>query len=192
MKRKVSIIVPTYNGEKYIKKCVESIMNQTYSNIEIIIVNDGSTDSTKKIIEELKRKDNRIKLYSNKNKGVSFSRNFGIDKSTGEYIFFVDSDDHIKPNTIEIMMDIIKKYDCDVVRCNYMVEKEDGTIINNNIEDKYIYSKDDKEELIKQIVFGKIPSFSCLLLIKKEKIIKKFDESIPYMEDLIFVLELLR
>ena len=84
----LSIIIPVYNGEKYIKRCLDSIFTQSFENYEVIIVNDGSTDNTKNILDELK--NDKLKIYNNENHGVSYSRNFGIEHSIGEYIMFVD------------------------------------------------------------------------------------------------------
>ena len=101
----ISIIVPVYNNESYIGKCIESIINQSYSEIEIIIVNDGSTDDTERIVKEYRQKDERIKLYTIDNAGVSNARNFGISKAVGEYIGFVDSDDYIQKNMYEVLLE---------------------------------------------------------------------------------------
>ncbi|WP_259681110.1 glycosyltransferase family 2 protein [Limosilactobacillus fermentum] len=94
---KVSIIIPAYNAEKYLEQCLDSVCEQTYKNIEILIVNDGSTDSTGKIIEKYASKDSRIQFFHNENHGVSYSRNYAIEHSTGTYIAPVDSDDIIAP-----------------------------------------------------------------------------------------------
>ena len=101
---KVSIIVPAYNAEKNIEQCINSIENQTYKDIEIIIINDGSKDNTQKISENLKKIYKNIIVVNQENKGVSQSRNTGIDKATGEYIMFVDSDDFIEKNMIETIL----------------------------------------------------------------------------------------
>lgn len=192
MNEKVSIIVPVYNGEKYITRCIESILEQTYLNIEIIIVNDGSADNTEKIIKDLAQKDQRIKIYSNENKGVSYSRNFGLNNASGEYICFVDSDDWIEKDMIQDLLETMKKHECEIVRCSYAVNKSNGTMINYTEEDKLYSTKQEIKELLYEIVGGKIPSFSVLLLIKKDIILEKFDESIPFMEDTIFLIGLLK
>ena len=98
---KISVIVPVYNSEKYIEKCIESIINQTYRNIEIIFINDGSTDESLNIIHKYKKLDNRIKVINQSNSGVSAARNKGIKNSIGDYITFVDSDDHIDSKMID-------------------------------------------------------------------------------------------
>lgn len=101
--KKVSIIIPVYNGSKYIDECLSSVVNQTYKNLEIIIIDDGSTDNSVDIIKKWSTKDNRIVLYENENHGVSYTRNFGIQKSSGYFIAFVDCDDVIDSNFISYL-----------------------------------------------------------------------------------------
>ena len=103
MKGLVSIVIPVYNAENNIKVCLNSIIKQTYKNIEIICINDGSKDSSEKIIKEYKKKDSRIILINKPNSGVSDTRNLGIETSKGEYIMFIDADDYISEDYIESM-----------------------------------------------------------------------------------------
>lgn len=112
----ISVIINVYNGEKYIKKCLDSVVNQTYKNIEIVIVNDKSNDKTLDIIKSYK--DKRIKIINNKNNiGLSLSRNVGIDKASGKYLYFVDVDDFIELDTIEYLYKLIKKYKVKLATC---------------------------------------------------------------------------
>ena len=106
----ISIIINVYNGEKYIKKCLDSVVNQTYKNIEIILVDDGSTDGSGELCEKIKNNDTRIKVYHKKNGGLGSARNYGFNQAKGEYILFLDSDDYIELNTIEKMIKY-KEYD---------------------------------------------------------------------------------
>lgn len=101
MKRKYSVIVPVYNVEKYINECLSSLINQTYKNIEIVVINDGSSDNSLSLIEEYSRIDDRIRVIDQKNMGLGYTRNVGIDNAVGDYILFVDSDDYISLNTCE-------------------------------------------------------------------------------------------
>lgn len=101
MEKLISIIIPIYNVEKYLAQCLDSAINQTHTNLEIICINDGSTDNCKKILKDYEKKDDRIVVYNNKNEGVGAARNYGVQKSKGEYIYFIDSDDYISPNYIE-------------------------------------------------------------------------------------------
>lgn len=117
----ISIIVPVYNVEQYLEKCVSSIINQTYKNLEIILVDDGATDNSGKICDELAKLDNRIKVYHKENGGLSDARNYGVEKATGEYIGFVDSDDYIDPEMYEKLYEAIKKEDVDVAECSLKV-----------------------------------------------------------------------
>lgn len=123
--KKVSVIVPIYNVEKYIGKCVDSIRNQDYPNIEIIPVDDGSPDKSPQIIDEMASNDDRIKVIHEKNGGVSSARNRGIAAATGEYIMFVDGDDWVDDDYVSYFVDLIEKHGCDIGmdKNNYMVEK---------------------------------------------------------------------
>src|SRR5699024_1141358 len=116
---KVSIIVPIYNSENYLKYCLETIVNQTYNNLEILLINDGSLDNSLDICKEFEQKDNRIKLFNIPNSGVSVARNIGIDNATGEFITFVDSDDWMELNAIEFGVDKAKKTNADVIIWSY-------------------------------------------------------------------------
>lgn len=120
MLNKVSIIVPIYNEEKNLKKCIDSLINQTYKNLEIILINDGSTDKSKEIIDEFK--DKRIIAIHKKNTGIGDTRNIGIDKSTGDYIMFVDSDDYIELNCVETLVNRLITDDVDLVVSNYYLD----------------------------------------------------------------------
>lgn len=93
----ISIIVPVYNAEKYLNRCISSLLNQTYYNLEIILVNDGSTDNSKKICENAAKKDSRVKVTNSVNEGVSLARNKGLKRASGDYVSFVDSDDYVEP-----------------------------------------------------------------------------------------------
>lgn len=113
----VSVIVPAYNVENNISFCLDSLINQTYENIEIICVNDGSPDNTESVIKEYTRKDSRVKLISKENGGVSSARNAGLDAVQGEFIAFVDSDDFVSERFVERLMELITDYSADIARC---------------------------------------------------------------------------
>lgn len=114
----ISVIVPVYNGEKFIEQCIDSITNQTLKNIEILIINDGSKDNTLNIIESIAKKDSRVKVLNQKNSGVSAARNNGISKSLGKYIAFVDADDYIDETMYEKMYKKAEEFNSDIVICN--------------------------------------------------------------------------
>lgn len=165
----VSVIIPIYNVEKYLKKSVESVINQTYSNLEIILVDDGSTDLSYKLCEELKNEDTRIVVIHKENGGLSDARNKGIDIATGKYLFFLDSDDYIEKNTIEILYNTLKTDGTDMVIFNFIKIFDTGEIIqeNTNINSHEIV---DANVLLKRIVQDKywryVPAWNKLY--KKE------------------------
>ena len=166
-KELISIIVPIYNVEKYLKDCVISIINQIYKNIEIILVDDGSTDNSSKLCDELSKLDNRIKVFHKKNGGLSDSRNYVIDKANGEYITFIDSDDSIESDYVSYLFDLIKKYDVKLSICPYTV------VINENkkyeLGEKFSEEKLDKQECLKRMLLEKGFTISaCAKLYKKE------------------------
>jgi glycosyltransferase involved in cell wall biosynthesis len=115
----ISVVVPAYNAGKTIIRCLNSIQNQTYSNLEIIVVNDGSIDDTAEKVSSLQENDNRINLFTIPNGGVSHARNYGIDNATGDYITFVDSDDFIDKEMYEVLMGIILQYKVEIAHCSY-------------------------------------------------------------------------
>lgn len=121
---KISIIIPCFNVEKYIDRCMESVLNQTYRNLEIILVDDGSTDSTGTLLESYMEKDNRVFALKRENKGAGAARNAGLDIATGKYIGFVDSDDWIEPDTYEYLMRIIEKEKADIAACDFFTVNE--------------------------------------------------------------------
>lgn len=197
MNNLVSVIVPIYNSEKYLEECLNSIINQTYKNLEIILINDGSLDKSMEICNLYKEKDNRVIVFDQVNKGVSFTRNFGISISKGDYIIFVDSDDYIELNMIEKMFSVITNEKVDVVRCANDIMKNKKRIINEKNPDNLCNKKIMKNNFynIYDSLFSisgkKINCYSPLLMIKKE-ICPKFDDKIGFMEDVLFYVELLK
>lgn len=130
----ISIVLPIYNVEKYLKKCVQTIINQTYTNIEIILVNDGSTDTSGKICDELKEIDNRIKVIHKENGGLSDARNVGLKYAKGKYISFIDSDDYISEEYVERLYNLLKDNGAQISICNFQrVDENQKTISINNI-----------------------------------------------------------
>lgn len=137
---KVSVVVPVYNVEKYIKQCIYSICNQTYKNLEIIVINDGSSDNSVQIIKEID--DNRIKIIEQENKGLSVARNVGVEYSTGNYILFVDSDDYLEnKEAIEEMCIIAQKDNSDIVVGNAIKFYEDNSIQEIYRERNFFYRR---------------------------------------------------
>lgn len=130
MTPKISVIVPAYNAEKTIERCLKSILKQTYNNLEVIVVNDGSTDSTEFVISTLKKNDSRVRMITIENSGVSHARNVGIDNATGEYITFVDSDDYIDEEMYASLIDLIQKYNVKIAHCSYCNVDSYGNVIS--------------------------------------------------------------
>ncbi len=122
--KKISIIVPVYNTSKYLNGCIKSLLHQTLEEIEIILINDGSTDTSESIIR--KYKDKRIKYISKNNEGIGKTRNLGIEIATGEYLSFIDSDDYVEPNFCEVMYEKAIKDKCDIVICDYYEDHNYG------------------------------------------------------------------
>lgn len=154
----ISIIVPIYNVEKYLEKCLDSLIYQTYRNIEIICVNDGSTDNSLEILKTYKQKDNRIKIINKKNGGLSNARNCGLKLVNGQYIMFVDSDDWIDLETCQKSLDMMIKYSVDVVMWSYIREYENRSL-PKIIFDKEIYfdEKETRKKLYRRLfgLYGK-------------------------------------
>ena len=149
MKSLVSIIIPVYNVEKFLDRCLTSVVNQTYENIEIILVDDGSPDNCPKLCDEWAKKDNRIKVIHKKNGGLSDARNKGLAKATGQYVLFIDSDDWVSINMVEKMTEAMENYDADMVICQFINIYPDGQMMRRKT--KYgtqVFSAEEATELL--------------------------------------------
>ena len=196
---KVSIIVPIYNAGKKLNKCIDSILNQTYKNIEIILVNDGSTDNSLEICEKYKSIDDRIILINKKNEGSIQARKTGIDNSYGDYIMFVDADDWVDNNIVSIMYDELKKYKCDIVVSNsYKVFSNRAFIKKRNnshyFKEEKLYVEDEiKNELVEAYLYGHpFPASLFCKLYKRNLLMDsgKYLEKISFLgEDLYLNME---
>lgn len=162
----ISIIIPVYKVEEYLEKCIESVLKQTYTNLQIILVDDGSPDNCGKICDEYAKKDPRIEVIHKVNGGLSDARNVGIAKAKGKYIGFVDSDDYIKEDMYEILINVIKEYDADVSICNLYDVIDGKEYIRNNENGIQEYSR---LEILKEVLLDKnIQSYAWNKLYKKE------------------------
>jgi len=162
----ISIIIPVYKVEEYLEKCIESVLKQTYTNLQIILVDDGSPDNCGKICDEYAKKDSRIEVIHKVNGGLSDARNVGIAKAKGKYIGFVDSDDYIKEDMYEILINLIKEYDADVSICNLYDVIDGKEYIRNNENGIQEYSR---LEILKEVLLDKnIQSYAWNKLYKKE------------------------
>lgn len=197
MKDLVSIIIPIYNSEQYLKECLNSIIKQTYKKLEIILVLDGSNDSSKKIAYEYKNMDKRIKIIDRENKGALYSRIEGAKKATGKYITFIDSDDYIEKNYVEILYNGLISNNVDIVRCHYKILKNNKFYNEKRVvESNKIYDKDKSFDYIYELLYNSIYFNSmCRQLVKKTLFdtidIDNLDFSINYGEDLLCEIELI-
>lgn len=195
-KEVISIIIPAYNVENYIIKTIESCINQTYKNIEILIIDDGSSDNTSKVIQKYMLKDDRIKYFYQENSGVSKARNSGILHANGKYIVFLDSDDWLEKNTIEYLIDYQKKYKEYFINVNRQCVEIDGKILK---EKDRVFNEEIKilntEELLENFIENNYSvTSSCYKLYSREVLLKniiRFREDIFHGEDGLFVFEYL-
>ena len=182
---KISVIVPVYKVEKFLDRCVESIVGQTYENLEIILVDDGSPDNCPSMCDKWAEKDSRIKVIHKENGGVSSARNAALDAATGDFIGFVDSDDWIEPDMYESLMMRIDETGKDIAVCSYYSIEVSGERNECRcIADKAVVCKDD---YFRFIVLGGDGGYIWNRLYRAD-IIKevRFDENIWYSEDLLF------
>lgn len=133
----LSVIVPVYNVEKYIKKCIDSILNQGGCRIQIVMVNDGSEDNSREIARKYVTEDDQVLLIDQKNGGLGNARNTGLKYAEGDYILFVDSDDYLEKNTLSLLLDKVRKYKLDVLQAGYIKIDEDGTIVKVNTREPF-------------------------------------------------------
>ena len=181
LSNKVSIIIPVYNQDKFLDKCLTSVVNQTYKNLEIICVNDGSTDNSLLLLEKYRELDSRIVILNKENGGLSSARNFAYESVTGQYVMFLDSDDWLDLQTIEIMLSEADREDADSVMCSYVREFENASFPVDIFEsEKIVFSSSEELTDFHRRLFGPIgkelkrperidaPISSCMQLIKKE------------------------
>ncbi|ALR32408.1 glycosyl transferase family 2 [Chryseobacterium sp. IHB B 17019] len=187
---KVSIIVPVYNVENYLAKCLDSLINQTHQNIEILVVNDGSKDNSEQIIQNYAQKyPEKIKPFVKENGGLSDARNFGIDRVTGDYIGFVDSDDYVTPTMFEEMVNLAEKHYSKMVVCNIQKVDQNGNVTQKLTQ---IPNMPEKIDLNKNFsVFSDLSYFACNKLFKKELFNGKRFKKGAHFEDIQLIPQLL-
>lgn len=184
---KISVIVPVYNMEKYLEKCLNSLINQTLTDIEIICVNDGSTDSSLKILEEFAQADSRIKILTQQNSGQSVARNYGISNATGEYLGFVDSDDWVDLDYFEKLYNAAKDNNCDIACAGF---KRCGKVLSSvrkSYKEKKVY-----KDINDKVVADNLPNDNYLWnkIFKREKWNFKLAEG-RFFEDMALVIQIL-
>ncbi len=183
----MTLLVLVYNTENYIKRCLDSVIKQTYKELEIILIDDGSEDSSGKICDEYAEKDKRIKVVHRQNQGISLERNFGISIAKGKYIGFVDTDDYIEPSMIEKLVESIEKNNTDISICNYYPNNKTNLeelftsrkamtyIMNKKYFRGYTWNKLYKTEMMRKLLFDKTIFmaedllFNCEYLLESEK-----------------------
>ena len=180
----ISIIIPAYNIENYIAKCLDSLLNQTYKNLEIIVVDDGSSDDTGKIVDEYAVKYENIKLIHKKNGGVSAARNTGIEVASGYYIGFVDGDDTVDEEMFEVLINNAIKYNADISHCGYKM------VFPSRIDYYYntgILVEQDNQLGLKDLIIGNRVEPGLVNKLYKRELFKKvrLNENIKINEDLL-------
>ena len=192
----ISIIVPVYNVKKYLEKCIISILNQTYKNLEIILIDDGSTDGSSEICDKLKEKDKRILVIHKENKGVSTARNEGLKIATGDYIGFVDSDDFLEKDMYSNMINRIENDNTKMVICNAYLEDENGVQTKkfksdspNIIDSHELMDRIMEDYVVQGYMWNKL--YERSLIYNDKNYYLKFDTNISNLEDRLFNLELI-
>ena len=193
---KYSVIIPVYNSEKYLSKCFDSVLNQCYEDFEIIVVNDGSTDSSDSIIKNYAEKDSRIKHFCKENGGVSAARNLGLEMASGEYILFVDSDDELFECCLE-QINVYTDKGYDIVVYPFEIVDENSNSVDyiyylDNRNDVYINSSEEKAKVLYAMLLSNKPFAFCWNYAVKKEIIDsiRFNEKVKLCEDLLFDLEM--
>lgn len=184
---KISVIIPVYNSEKYLSKCLESVLKQTYKNIEIILIDDGSTDESGLICDDYSNKDERIRVIHTENVGVSHARNVGLENATGDLISFIDSDDELENNMFEVLVNIKQKYNADMSHCGYKRVDEFGNFIKNVCGTHAVLIQDNVETITNMLggvyftggLWNKLYSYSVVKNIR-------FAEELKNNEDILF------
>ncbi len=184
----ISVIVPIYNVEKYLDVCLESIRNQTFTNFEVLMVNDGTLDNSVEIAEKYTKLDSRFKLYHKKNGGLSDARNYGLERAKGKYVAFIDSDDRIREQYLESMYDAIIKYNADIAVCDFcFYYQNSGKIRKSNkkrIDNNRVYEKNDA---VRELVRDRQFRFYAWNKLWKISLFKDNDIKMPIMiyEDMV-------
>lgn len=164
----ISVIIPVYNIEKYLERCVDSVCNQTYQNIEVLLVDDGSTDSSGKLCEQLAQKDDRIKVFHKENGGSSSARNLGLSNAKGEYVGFVDSDDYISEDMYELLYEAAVEYSTDIVQVGRDEMDEAGNKLPNICEPPKEREVIASENFLREMLMHRGDCSFCTKLVRRE------------------------
>lgn len=177
----ISVVIPVYNVENYVGKCIDSVLNQTYQNLEIVLVDDGSTDNSGSICDEYMKKYSNIKVVHKENGGLSDARNCGINICHGDYITFIDSDDSIKKNYVAYLYELMQQYDCEMSICDFEYINEKGKVLNRVTNTGMVELFDRKEAIVELLNSSKINTSASMKLYK----IQLF-EGIRYPKGLLY------
>ena len=184
----ISIIVPVYNVKDYLQRCVDSLLAQTYTNIEIILVDDGSTDGSGKLCDDLAEREARVKVLHKENGGTASSRNAGFKIASGEYISHVDSDDWVSPEFIEKLHNLAVENDCEISECSYVkTDRQDETINNSNESLTIVDTETALKHNLQGTMFGDVV---CCKLYKRSCLTSEFPEG-THHEDVFWVYQAL-
>ncbi len=189
---KISIIVPVYNSEAYIKRCLDSILAQTYTDFEVICINDGSKDASGKICDVYRERDRRVRVYHIENHGVSYARNYGLSLMTGSWFCFVDSDDWIEPNYLERMYELAKEKQCEVVACG--VDKTYEYVTGGKGKNEEIFVFETSKACVQNYICNdnSMQGFSWNKLLNARKFGEiRFDEDVKVNEDCLYIYKIM-
>ncbi len=196
MKDLISVIIPVYNTEMYLRQCIESVINQTHTNLEIILIDDGSTDASSEICDEYAMGDNRITVSHQKNRGESATRNEGLKRATGQFVAFVDCDDWIEPQMYEMLLNEFKSHEVDLVASSWSsdTDEESQPIFNNEIVPENIaFSRDDlmyyiyKRDSFRSFAYMWNKLYKRTLFFNSEGEMLMFDESLKLGGDVLML-----
>lgn len=178
---KISILIPAYNVEKYLPTCLDSVLGQTYQDLQVVIIDDGSKDCTLEVCKNYSKKDDRIEYYTQENQGVAVTRNNLLDKVKGDYLLFVDADDWIEPNMIEFLLYKMHESQADIVTCGNVInddsisnEYSERILTQNNAIERFLYHQEFRGSLWNKLIKTKLLT-NC-----------RFDDRISYGEDALF------
>ena len=179
----VSVIIPAYNIEDYIGRCLDSVLSQTYKNLEILVVDDGSSDCTGEILDDYEKKDQRIRVIHKENGGVSSARNIGIEAATGDYIGFVDGDDLMEPEMYKTLVNLLKEENADIAHCGYQMVFPDRVDYYHNTKNRKVQTR---EEGLKDLLSGEMIEPALYNKLYKKELFDgiHLDETLKINEDL--------
>ena len=182
----ISVIIPIHNSEKYLHQCVNSVLNQTHKNLEVILIDDGSTDLSPKICDGFAERDSRVIVVHQANSGVSSARNKGLDVASGEYITFVDSDDCLEPYIYEILLRLLQEKDADIAHCGYKRVSETGEVLKE-VSGTHQVMEHSSVEAINHMLSGELYACSLWNKLFKRKLVRniRFDQNLAINEDVL-------